>query len=43
MTGTSRSFEPDEANVGTYDRLYEVYRGIYPALRDLFGELAAVR
>jgi xylulokinase len=43
MTGTSRSFEPDERNTGAYDRLYEVYRGMYPALRGLFGELAAVQ
>jgi xylulokinase len=42
MTGTGRWFEPDEANIGAYDRLYTVYRGLYPALRELFGELAAV-
>ena len=43
MTGTSRSFEPDEKNVGAYDRLYTVYRGMYPALREFFGELASAQ
>ena len=42
MTGTGRSFEPDQANVGAYDRLYTVYRTLYPALREVFSELAAV-
>jgi xylulokinase len=42
MTGTGRAFEPDAANIGAYDRLYTVYRGLYPALRELFAELAEV-
>lgn len=43
MTGTGRSFEPDDRNVATYDRLYGVYRTMYPALRELFGALAAAQ
>jgi xylulokinase len=43
MTGTGRAFDPDDRNTGAYDRLYEVYRGMYPALRDLFGDLAAAQ
>ena len=43
MTGTGRAFDPDETHLGTYDRLYEVYRTMYPALRDLFGALAAAQ
>jgi xylulokinase len=43
MTGTGRSFEPDAGNVGAYDRLYGVYRNIYPALRELFAQMAEVQ
>nr|WP_240188350.1 FGGY family carbohydrate kinase [Nakamurella flavida] len=43
MTGTGRAFDPDHTHVGAYDRLYEVYRQMYPALRDLFGALAAAQ
>ncbi len=43
MTSTGRSFEPDDRNVAEYDRLFAVYRTIYPALRELFGALAAAQ
>lgn len=42
MSGTSASFEPDPSTVPVYDRLFEVYRDIYPANRDLFARLAQV-
>jgi xylulokinase len=42
MTGTGRSFEPDATHIDQYDRLYSVYRNIYPALRELFAQMAAV-
>lgn len=40
MSGTSTSFEPEEGTVEVYDRLYQVYRDIYPANRELFARLA---
>jgi xylulokinase len=40
MSGTSTSFEPEEQTAVVYDRLYQVYRDIYPANRDLFARLA---
>lgn len=42
MSGTSAGFEPDAATSATYDRIYDVYRDIYPANRALFGRLAEV-
>ncbi len=32
---------PDAAGVAVYNRLYPVFRGVYPALRETFAELAA--
>jgi xylulokinase len=43
MTGTVRAFEPGGPDVATYDRLYRVYTTMYPALRELFGALAAAQ
>lgn len=40
MSGTSSSFEPESERAAVYDRLYDVYRDIYPATRDLFARLA---
>lgn len=41
MSGTARCFRPDPAVSDVYDRLYSVYRDIYPALRPVFARLAA--
>ncbi len=35
-----REFRPDAALAGRYESLYAIYRGLYPALRDGFRELA---
>jgi xylulokinase len=43
MSGTAGKFKPDKTVGGTYDRLYEVYREIYPSLRPLFAKLNAAR
>jgi xylulokinase len=40
MSGVSTSFEPEPQTAATYDRLYEVYRDIYPSTRELFARLA---
>lgn len=40
MSGVSTSFEPEPQAAATYDRLYEVYRDIYPSTRELFARLA---
>ncbi|HET7736572.1 MAG TPA: FGGY-family carbohydrate kinase [Nocardioidaceae bacterium] len=42
MSGTAAAFEPDPATVPVYERIFEVYRDIYPANRDLFARLARV-
>ena len=34
--------EPDPALASTYDRVYEAYVELYPALRPTFGRLAAI-
>ena len=41
MSGTSRGFDPDPDTSARYDRLYDVYRDIYPSLRPLFARLSA--
>ena len=41
MSGIGRQYSPDETVTGTYDRLFEVYRDIYPALTSIFARLAA--
>lgn len=40
MSGVSTSFEPEPRTADVYDRLYEVYRDIYPSTRELFARLA---
>ena len=41
MSGEGASYEPDETGVALYERLFEVYREIYPRLSDLFPRLSA--
>ena len=40
MSGTRARFEPDENRSDRYERLYGVYKEIYPSLRPLFAKLA---
>ena len=40
MSGTSRRHEPHPVSAVRYDRLYQVYRDIYPSLAPLFARLA---
>lgn len=42
MSGSGRSFEPDPATVPVYEQIFEVYRDLYPANRDIFSRLAQV-
>ena len=39
MSGTGARFEPDERRAARYDRLYDVYKELYPSLRPLFPKL----
>jgi xylulokinase len=39
MTSTGVRFEPDERRAARYDRLYGVYKELYPSLRLLFPKL----
>ncbi len=43
MTVAGKEFLPDPKHVALYDELYDVYLGLYPALRDSFTALAAIR
>ncbi|MFD5276999.1 FGGY-family carbohydrate kinase [Pseudarthrobacter sp. NPDC058362] len=40
MSGTGLSYEPRPAAAAAYERLYDVYRDIYPANRAVFAKLA---
>ena len=40
MSGTGAVYRPDPDRARTYDRLFGVYRQLYPRLRDVFAELA---
>jgi xylulokinase len=40
MSGTGAVYRPDPERARTYDRLFDVYRQLYPRLKDVFGELA---
>jgi xylulokinase len=42
MTGTGISYEPRPAQCARYDKLYGLYKDIYPALRDHFLRLRQV-
>ncbi|WP_152047402.1 xylulokinase [Aureimonas psammosilenae] len=39
MSGSGRVYLPDEANASRYDRFYDVYKNIYPSLREEFAKL----
>jgi xylulokinase len=39
MSGGGRTYEPNPTQAARYDRLFEVYRGLYPALSDQFARL----
>ena len=42
MSGTGAVYRPDPDRARTYDRLFGVYRQLYPRLRDVFAELADI-
>ncbi|MCB0107831.1 MAG: hypothetical protein KDE53_18045, partial [Caldilineaceae bacterium] len=42
MVQPGAEFQPNPTLAARYDALYEVYLGLYPALRDSFKALAAV-
>ena len=42
MTGVGKTYAPQAAQSGKYDRLYDLYKDIYPALRDHFVRLRQV-
>ncbi|MEJ6502181.1 MAG: FGGY family carbohydrate kinase [Rhodobacterales bacterium] len=42
MSGGGRVYDPQPGQVGRYDRLFEVYKDLYPALRDPFAHLNEV-
>ena len=39
MGDTGARFEPDERRAARYDRLYDIYKELYPSLRSLFPKL----
>jgi len=39
MSGTGKTFQPNASNSREYDRYYEVYRGLYPALKSSFASI----
>ena len=39
MSGTGVRYEPDEGRAARYDKLYRVYKELYPSLRPLFPKL----
>jgi xylulokinase len=41
MSGTGARYEPDDKRAARYDRLYGVYKELYPSLRLLFPKLTA--
>jgi len=41
MVTVTREIQPDPANAGVYDRLFERYKATYPQLKDLMHEVAA--
>ncbi|MGI3785824.1 MAG: FGGY-family carbohydrate kinase, partial [Janthinobacterium lividum] len=43
MSGVGTGFVPEAGAVAAYDRLYRVYVKLYPALREMFAELAAAQ
>jgi len=43
MSGVSRRHEPADEASDTYERLYSVYRDLYPSLQPLFGRLVSAQ
>ncbi len=41
MSGEGASYEPDDLGVERYERLFAVYREIYPSVSKLFPRLSA--
>jgi hypothetical protein len=41
MARAKATVDPDPVNRARYEELYQVYRGIYPALKDIFPRLQA--
>ena len=39
MCGTGKCYAPDPRQQGRYDRFYDIYKDIYPALRDSFARM----
>jgi len=39
MSGIRQVYQPDESTCAAYDRLFEVYRQLYPSLRETFAQL----
>lgn len=39
MSGIRQIYQPDEPASAAYDRLFNVYRQLYPALRETFAQL----
>jgi xylulokinase len=42
MSSTAERFEPAQDKAAAYNQLFDVYRCIYPALREVFRRLAEV-
>jgi xylulokinase len=42
MTGVGKTYEPQPAQSAKYDKLYGLYKDIYPALREHFQRLRQV-
>jgi xylulokinase len=42
MSGTGAAYHPHDGNAEIYDRLYGIYRQLYPRLKDIFAELGRV-
>lgn len=40
MSGISSTFEPEASQIGVYQELYDAYRLIYPALKDVFPQIS---
>ncbi|RKR76424.1 xylulokinase [Frondihabitans australicus] len=43
MTHSTKTFVPDASARGSYDDLFDVYRSLYPSLKDAFASLARFR
>jgi xylulokinase len=43
MSGEGASYSPDEKNAAVYDRYYNVYKEIYPGVKQVFQELDRIK